>query len=913
MLSRLERKERRKEKIEQKKAYRTLHKKRRRIIKLSVLGAIIAVITGCLIYVWPMYADIKENMYDILANMDETSFMQYGNTEIYDSNGNLVGSLGNEKYEYVDISDISEYVTKGYIAKEDAEFYTHPGINVKSIIRAMIALIKNKGEITQGGSTITQQVVKNNLLSQEQTYLRKITEILTALEIEKRYDKAKIMEFYCNSNYYGKGCYGIEGAAQYYFGTTAKNLTLSEATMLVATSNSPNNYNPVADYDLCIEKRNSVLDKMLEQGYITKKEYKKAKKDRPEVVQKSVNVATNNYMVTYALNEVTLKFMEADGFEFKYTFESEEEYETYKEEYSQVYNQTYENVVSGGYTIKTSFDKEVQNKLQTSVKNKLNTIDNTKDENGLYELQGAGICIDNSTGMIVAAVGGREKKGNQFNRAYQAKRQPGSSIKPLLDYGPAIDLGYVTPGSTVVDEKYEIDGYAPENAGGAYYGKVTIREALARSLNTVALQLMEITGREECLNYLGELGFSTITYADSTVYTTSLGGFTLGVTLKDMAEGYATLANDGYRANSTCLVEITDHNEEIVYEHEIQNGKSVYMTDTAFMLTDMMEGVIREDYGTASSYDSKQWYAVKTGTTNNNYDTWMCGYSEYYTTVTWMGYDTPRSMSGITGSNGAGSIWYDFMEQLHSGLKANEFEVPSTIYLKSNSGDNTKTVTYTKNIYNSRPSGYDYASNQLTIENNKNQELMLQKSYIKAAKKAVKKFEKYTITTTDEAVNLEDAYEKVILKINKISDADIRSALLERVAGKYESLSGEVSDEWQKVIDANENIEYIQSESNYDEAAQESKEKAYETYKNKLISNARWYIDELNERTVYTEYVEALIEDGYEAVAMCAEFDEYEQLYSDYNAAKEKAYLLPEPESDGEIYESYEIDESLYE
>ena len=882
------------------KEKRKVHKKRRKIINLIIAGGLTALIIGVFIYVWPQYAKIKENMYDILANMNETTFMQYGNTEIYDKEGNLIGSLGNEEYEYIEISDISEYVTKGYIAKEDNSFYTHPGIDVKAIVRATIALIKNKGKITQGGSTITQQVVKNNLLTQEQTYLRKITEIMIALELEKRYDKAKIMEFYCNSNYYGNGCYGIEGAAQYYFGVSSKNMTLSQAAMMVATSNSPNNYNPVVDYDLCLEKRDIVLGKMLELNYITKEEYQRAKDEEPKIVQKSKNVNANNYMVTYALNDATLKIMETDGFEFKYTFESEEEYEAYKEHYNNIYNQTYEKVTSSGYTIKTSFDNNVQAKLQNNISEGLDKFNKSKNEDGLYKLQGAGICIDNNTGLVIAAVGGRESSGNMFNRSYQAKRQPGSAIKPLLDYGPAINEGYVTPGSILKDESYEVNGYEPENSNKSYIGKVSIRDALARSINTVALQLFDGVGREKCLEYLSKLKFSTLTYADSTIYTISLGGFTQGVTLKDIASGYGTLAAEGKQNESSCIKEITDHTNKVIYKYKRSNTQ-IYTQDTAFMLTDMMQGVIKEDYGTASMYNSAQKYAVKTGTTNDNRDSWFCGYSKYYTTVTWMGYDTPKEMEGITGAKGAGSIWYSFMEELHQGLTPIDFSVPETIYLKK--GDKTKHVTYCKNTYESRPLGWDYASRQLIEANKENQEKLNQKKIIKKAKKEVSKFEGYKILTVEDAKGLEKKYEQIITLIEKITDTDIREALMNRVAMKYESLSGEVKNEWQKVIDAQEEININKTESDYDADAQESKEAAYELYKSKLITNAKWYIKEIKRRKLYTENVEALITDGYNAVEMCAGLDEYNELLNQYTAAKEYAYTLPESSGEQEIYE----------
>ena len=256
------------------------------ILNVILLVLIIGGIAGGILYakMLPMYQDSCEQAYDKLSNLNENSFHMFSNTVIYDKDGKKIGEIDSGSYKYVKINKISEYIQYGYIATEDKKFMEHRGIDLQSITRAGISLITNKGEITQGGSTITQQVIKNNLLSQKQSFGRKLTEVLLAPALEQKYNKADIMEFYCNSNFYGNRCYGVETASKFYFGCSAKDVTLGQAAMLCGISNSPNNYNPIASMKLAKEKQLQVLNNMLEQGYITKKQFNKAKNEEITIV-----------------------------------------------------------------------------------------------------------------------------------------------------------------------------------------------------------------------------------------------------------------------------------------------------------------------------------------------------------------------------------------------------------------------------------------------------------------------------------------------------------------------------------------------------------------------------------------------------------------------------------------------------
>lgn len=269
---------------------------------------------------YPKYLQYKEKAYAILSNIDESSFSHTGNTLIFDKEGLLLGKLGNEEYEYVSIKAIPEYIKNGYIAVEDRNFAKHNGVDYKAILRAAIAYVKNRGKITQGASTITMQVVKNNLLSNERTFDRKILEALLSREIEKQFSKSEIMEIYCNTNYYGCNCYGVAAAGRYYFGHELSELTLSECATLVGVSNAPSRLNPVTNYDGAIEKRNSVLLKMMEAGYISKEEYILTAAEKLNVVGKGTHTETDSYVVNYAIHSAVLNLMKEEGFNFKDSF-----------------------------------------------------------------------------------------------------------------------------------------------------------------------------------------------------------------------------------------------------------------------------------------------------------------------------------------------------------------------------------------------------------------------------------------------------------------------------------------------------------------------------------------------------------------------------------------------------------------
>lgn len=869
-------------------------KKIRRIIFSFLSLCLITVVAIIIAKFYPEYKSIKQNAYEKLSNMTEDSFKRAGNTEIYDKDGNIIGKYGNEKYEYISFQDISKYIVNGYIAKEDRNFLNHHGVDYKAILRAGYSYIKHKGVITQGGSTITQQVIKNNLLTSEQTYQRKITEIMLARALEKQYNKNQIMEFYCNSNYFGNGCYGVQAASQYYFGCDAKDISLGNAAILVATSNLPNVYNPIVNYDLSLEKRNDVLDDMLTCQYISQEEYDEAVAEKPTIVKQQSSEIKETYLTTYALHCTALKIMKEEGFDFEYTYQTEQEYEEYKKDYDEKYNNTVEAVRSGGYKIYTSLNQDIQKKLQQSIDSNLSEFQERNENDEMYALQSAGVCVDNNSNMVVAIVGGRNNEG-YYNRGYQAKRQSGSAIKPLLDYAPAINEGVVSCGTVVKDEEISIDGYSPLNANRKYIGDVSVRSALFNSINTIAVKLYTETGKETALSYLADMHFHSMSYADMIAPSIAIGGFTNGVAVDEMAKGYSTLANGGKYSENTCIYKIIDSNNEIIYQSDDATTE-VFNEDTAFMMTDMMQQTFKENGGAGNKYQTdKQIYVGKTGTTNDTKDVWFCGYSAYYTTAIWIGYDTPREMENMQSATYPTKIWIDFMQDLHKNLAPKEFMIPNTVKLMNNQGD-IKDIDYNKDVYESRPYGYDYISmiSYEKVQQRKKEEE--NKIILEEAKTAAEKFEQFQITSIEEAQSFADLYNETYEKVSKVSDDSEKESLMKRISYKYDLLSGEVVDKWNEAIDSYNQVAQEQRNSENILKKQESIEAAEQNRKEQYINLVKWYIEKLNERTYYTDYIKELVLGADEALSNCVGFDEYEELKQELDTAENYVMSLPKPE-----------------
>lgn len=594
---------------------------------------------------------------------DESVFWSSQTTLVYDDSDNVIQTLkGDKDVYYLKSAEIPDYVKQAFVSIEDKRFYKHKGFDMKAIFRAVVSLVR-KQAITQGGSTITQQLSRNIFLSHTVRWERKVEEIFIAMQLEKKYSKEQILEYYINNIYYSNGYYGIEAASRGYFGKSVSELDLSQIALLCAIPNSPGRYDPRTNLSETLKRRDRILDEMEEDGVIDSATCQSAKAEDIVLADtKTENVS--NYMQSFASNCAVKELMKLQGFTFQYEFSSDAQRATYDEEYAQVYEECHNLLVTGGYRVYTSLNEQKQEVLQQAVDETLIDFVNHGTD-GVYAMQGAAACIDNATGKVVAVVGGRSQDDvtSSLNRAYQSSRQPGSTIKPLVVYTPALEGSYTA--DTVIDD-HKFEG-GPENAGGVYYGNVTLRRAVENSLNTVAWQVFEKVGVENGLKRLYEMEFAKIVDADKQL-STSLGGLTKGTNVVEMASGYATLANGGQFRTPTCIVKITDAFDNLLVDNTGAETTQVYTDSAARAMTNILEGVMKSGTGSRLSLNDMP-SAGKTGTTNDNKDGWFVGYTAYYTTAVWAGCDQVRALNGLSGSSYPGTIWNQFMENIHQGLE----------------------------------------------------------------------------------------------------------------------------------------------------------------------------------------------------------------------------------------------------
>ncbi len=671
-----------KKKKEKRERRRKRRKVRRIIISyLLVIFLLVGVIGGYYLYekMGKKIMAYKEEAVELVADSSESTFRQDETSVVYDINGAKLRDVTGEKEVYYKTYDeIPAYFVEAMVSVEDRRFYEHNGVDYEGIARAAYILFKNDGNITQGASTITQQLARGIFLTNEVSYERKIKEIFIAWELEKKYTKQQILEFYLNNIFFSNGYYGIGAAAKGYFNKDLDELSISEVAFLCSIPNSPTYYDPRTNYDHTIDRRNKILKDMYGQGYINDVELDMALNEN--IVLADPEKVSHDYIETYTNFCATEALMAESGFKFQYKFDTIEEQQQYNKEYREAYDTYYATLYTGGFQIYTSFDPKKQRALQSTVDDVLSVDEEKNEETGIYNLQGAATCIDNSTGRVVAMVGGRtqnELQGYSLNRAYQSARQPGSTIKPLIVYTPQLERGY-TPNTVVDDNAFE-DSDMPQNSGLSYSGMTSLAAAVAASKNVVAYRLFGQLTPEVGADYLLNMNFNYLTIDDRHNMAACLGGLTYGATTVEMASGYATIENDGEFRKPTCIVKITDAKGNVIVDDKIKS-KQVYELNASRMMTSMLKGVFTG--GTASGLGIPGMScAGKTGTTDNNNDGWFCAYTPYYTTSVWVGYDTPQSTRGLWGSTYPGKIWHDYMTQIHEGLK--DLGFPDYEYVRS--------------------------------------------------------------------------------------------------------------------------------------------------------------------------------------------------------------------------------------
>ena len=657
------------------KAKRDKRKKRRkvrRIITSYLLVIFLIVITIGGYYAYEKFGkqllQLQKDAEEIVANSDEKTFRQDETSLVYDADGKMIREVKGEKQVYYKTyEEIPAYFVEAMVSVEDRRFYEHNGVDYEGIMRAAYILFKNNGAITQGASTITQQLARGIFLTNDVTYERKIKEIFIAWEMEKKYTKQQILEYYLNTIFFANSYYGIGAAAEGYFNKDLDQLSVSEVAFLCAIPNSPSYYDPRVNFDHTIERRDKILNDMHELGYINELELQMALEEDIELVP--VEKVSHDYVETYTNFCATEALMEAAGFTFKYKFSTIEEQQKYNKAYREMYDEYYAKLYTGGYRIYTSIEPKKQRLLQKTVDEALVMDEEKNEETGIYNLQGAATCIDNATGRVVAIVGGRtqpEIEGYSLNRAYQSARQPGSTIKPIIVYTPQLERGY-TPATRVDDCKPE-GPYAhklPKNSG-SYSNMTSLAVAVAASKNIVAYRLYTQLTPQVGTDYLYNMNFNWLTFEDRENLAGCLGGLTYGATTVEMASAYATIENDGEFRKPTCIVEITDAEGNVIVSDRIKS-RQVYEMNASRMMTSMLKGVFTG--GTASGLGVPGMScAGKTGTTDNNTDGWFCGFTPYYTTSVWVGYDTPQATRGLWGSTYPGGIWSTFNRGIHEGL-----------------------------------------------------------------------------------------------------------------------------------------------------------------------------------------------------------------------------------------------------
>ena len=847
---------------------------------LSVFTAafLIMAAAGLILYaaVKPELDKCREIAYDKLAQMDRSDFSMLSDTVIYDKDGKQIGLINAGHYQYMDINHISMNLQNGYIAQEDRRFKNHNGVDWIATFRAGLALIKHGGEVTQGGSTITQQVIKNTYLTQERTFTRKIVEILLAPELEKKYSKADIIEFYCNTNFYGHRCYGVEAASLYYFGKHAEDLAPEEAAVLIGISNSPSAYDPVSHPNASKNKRDDVLKSMNEVGYLSNEDYEKAVSSPLKIVQKETEGTDENYQSSYAIHCAALELMKMDGFEFQYTFDNKEDYTLYSERYTAAYSEQSDRIRAGGFQIYTSLDSGLQAVLQTQIDASLSGFTELQ-ENGKFALQGAGVIVDNKTNYVTAIVGGRGAE-DPFNRAYLSARQPGSTIKPLIDYGPAFDTGEYYPTRMVNDHKWE---KGPSNSGRRYFGNVTVREALNRSLNTVAWQILEDIGIDFGLSYLGEMEFQKLSYVDNQVPSLSIGGFTNGVRVVDMAKGYSTLANGGVYNDRTCIVKILHEKEGELTKDMTPFAKQVYRSDSAFMLTDVLKGTFTSPYGTGRGLglENDMPAAGKTGTTNSSKDTWFCGYTPYYTAAVWVGYDIPRNMPGIYGATYAGKIWKNVMDEIHQGLPPLDWEQPDTVERRA---DETNGIE-------------DYFSTTAQFRAQQSLHEKEQAALLEELTQEAEAFCAREIRSVEDTYTVKDEYASITSRLPLLDDGEQRALLLEQTEQRYDyfvSIISQMGDE----IRRHEEQKAAEEKKAREEAAKEAEKQRLEEDKATKKNSFLLALETVEELEYQREDAERLVNDAIDKLSLIAGDPEADALSDRLQTAISRISTLPTAE-----------------
>lgn len=676
-----------KTKVYKGKKKKSKHPKLKKVIKILLIIFLLVCIIGAGI-IAGVFLGLFGDDFKITKEELQLSKM---NSVVKDIDGNVIANLaGDENRKIITKAEMPDYLPKAFVSIEDERFYKHHGVDIKRTAAATVTYVVHRGSSSFGGSTITQQLIKNLTNEKDDSgvkgILRKVKEMSKAYQVEKMISKDQILELYLNLIFLGDKTYGVEVAAQYYFNKSAKELDLAECAFLAGINHSPNGYKPFETYEgkenaeelkakmvEKIKKRTkTVLMKMKELGQIkTEEEYTAAVAEVDtglNFIQGTVYTGGQySYHTAAAINQVRKDLMEKNGWNEKFAD-------------MQIRN--------GGYTIYTTQNTEIQKRIEEEyLKTKYIIKGKEKDENGNLknqQSQSAMVIIDYKKGYVVGTVGGLGSESNAIglNRA-TSNRQTGSSMKPICVVAPGLENGVVTAGTVYDDCATSFGGYEPENYNN-YKGPITIRDAIETSQNIVPLKAMYEIGPANSIKFLRDMGFASLVTAkenkakNDESLPLALGGLTNGATPVEMAAAYGTIANDGNYITPTFYTQVQDRSGNVILEAK-QETRRVMSEQNAYIEKSILKQPVIGAAGTAtyckiSGFD----VAAKTGTTNESKDRWLCGFTPYYSAAVWYGYDIPERVS-FPGTNPAGQIWAGVMKDIHKNLEKQTFKEPDGI------------------------------------------------------------------------------------------------------------------------------------------------------------------------------------------------------------------------------------------
>jgi len=619
------------------------------ILYMLIFGLIAGLVTGVIIYNIAIsydgieYNDLSLEFSTVIYYTDED-----GNELEYQQ------IVGGENRLWCDIENMPKHLKDAFVAIEDERFYSHSGVDIKRTAKATLNYIFNK-DSSFGGSTINQQLIKNITGDSDRSPKRKVIEMIRAYDMDRKLSKEQILELYLNTIYLSQGCHGVKTAADKYFGKEVSDLTIAESAAIAGITQYPLKYDPILQPESNKEKQEVVLAKMLELEMITQEEHDNAVAEELVIQNNDVQEKLYESYYTEMLIETLIKDIQKEL----------------------SVSETIANrmIYSGGLKIYATIDPKIQKAAENVFENPSKYIN--YDENN--PIQAAIVVMDQSNGHVKAVVGGLGKKNARriLNRAVNSYRQPGSTIKPLSVYSPGFEYDIFAPETYFIDEPINVGGHTIKNYYTGYKGPVTVRNAIEQSINTVAVEGLQKLGISRSYNFMTDnLGFTTLTENDMNISPLALGGLTNGVSVAEMTTAYAAIANNGVFNEPVTYTRVEDQEGKVLFENDVDSRKAMKPIAANTMIS-CLKSVVSVGTGTPARFGGMP-LGGKTGTTDDDKDRWFMGFSPYYTAGVWVGYDTPKPITGYY-TNPAIVLWKAVMSEAHKGLPVKDFDLSAGV------------------------------------------------------------------------------------------------------------------------------------------------------------------------------------------------------------------------------------------